>query len=178
MKSPALQYKCTFTVPAGQAMFWQWVYASLLYSISSCFSVVGLFARYSKHLLQIYQWPGTWLFWVWVCPGGCRLPFATHLMQGKGREGKGSSLVFTRKWSISFSLICTGLQINSTYQLSPECCYLSLNSPSSCLVWKPWQSMFWPVLLSFFVLSWCSLKKKPKMVSVQVYVAHTLFSPK
>lgn len=156
MEPPALQYKCTSTVPVGQAMFWQWVYASLLCgsALLACLQVIQSKYKYISDLALDYfecgcapEAAGCPLLYIW-----CR-----------GREG---------------ALICTGLQINSTYQLSPECCCLSLDSPSGCLVWKPRQSVFWPALLSFFVLSWCSLDEKPKMVSVQVYVAHTLFPQK
>lgn len=41
--------------PVEKGMFWQWVCVSLLDSILSWLSIVGLFARYSRHLLKIYQ---------------------------------------------------------------------------------------------------------------------------
>lgn len=41
--------------PVGKGMFWQWVCASLLGSILNWLSIVGLFARYSRHFLKIYQ---------------------------------------------------------------------------------------------------------------------------
>lgn len=154
--------------PVGKGMFRQRVCASLLGSILSWLSIVGLFARYSRHLLKIYQWPGTWLFRMWVYPGGCRLAFGTHLILGKGRQTFPSLLGSDPYHSHSFAQV-------SSLTLLTSC-------PLNVASWA------WIVLLAAcredcdsscstplrsFVLSYCSWEKKPKIGLIQVLLLST-----